>query len=219
MNTQPSIQLRYETPEDYRIVEELTREAFWNLYVPGCSEHFLLHRMRDVDAFIPELDLEASIDGKIVGNIVYSHAKLAADDGSEPEVITFGPVAVLPEYQCQGIGSALIIETLNRARELGYQAVLIYGNPDYYQRFGFFSAENFDIRTSDDMYATALLALELIPNALQDKPGRFLENAIFEMDEEEIRAFDGTFLPKPLEEGTPSQTAFLAMVTQRRPRA
>lgn len=219
MKQQTQLQIRNETPQDYRVVEELTREAFWNLYAPGCSEHFLLHRMRDAQAFIPELDLVASIDNKLVGNIVYTKALIVADDGSEHEVITFGPVAVLPEYQRQGIGSALINESLERAAKMDFIAVLIYGNPDYYKRFGFQAAENFDVRTSDNMYAAALLALELVPGALLKMPGRFCEDAVFEMAEEEVQAFDATFLPKPLEEGNESQTAFLAMVTQRRPRS
>jgi predicted N-acetyltransferase YhbS len=219
MTTILNFTLRKESAEDYRVVEELTREAFWNLYVPGCSEHYLLHRMRTSEAFIPELDLITELDGKLIGNIVYSKAKLVGDNDVDHEVLTFGPVSVLPEFQNKGVGSALINETLNRARELGHHAVLIYGNPDYYHRFGFHPAEKFDIRTADDMYAAALLALELIPGSLRDKSGRFFEDPVFEIDEAEVEAFDDGFPPKQKLEGTPSQLSFQSIASQRNPRA
>ncbi|MGB4594781.1 MAG: N-acetyltransferase [Anaerolineaceae bacterium] len=212
------INLRHELPEDYRTVEELTREAFWNLYVPGCSEHYLLHRMRDAQAFIPELDLVAEFDGKLIGNIVYCKARIVGDDGVDHDVLTFGPVSVLPEFQKKGVGSALINETLNQAKALGYKAVLIYGSPDYYQRFGFLPAEDFDIRTADDMVAAALQALELIPGGLRGKSGRFIEGATFEFDTAEVEPFDNTFPAKQKLEGTPSQQAFLSIASQRKPR-
>jgi predicted N-acetyltransferase YhbS len=211
--------LRNESPDDYRDVEELTRDAFWNLYVPGCSEHFLLHRMRVSEAFIPELGIVALIGDMIIGNIVYSRAKIVAENGVDYEVITFGPVSVLPEYQNRGVGSALINETLIRARKLGHQAVLIYGNPDNYHRFGFYPAEKFDIRTADDVYAAALQVLELIPGALRNKSGCFFEDAIFAFDEAEVELFDNGFSPKQKLEGTPSQLSFQSIASQRKPRA
>jgi len=213
------INLRYEAPDDYRAVEELTRDAFWNLYVPGCSEHYLLHRMRGSEAFIPELDLVALIGDKIIGNIVFTKAKIVDDAAVEHEVLTFGPVSVLPEFQNKGVGSALINETLVRARKLGHQAALIYDNPDYYQRFGFLPAINFDIRTADDMYAAALLALELLPDALRGKSGCFFDDAIFEIDEADVESFDESFPPKQKLESTPSQLSFQSIASQRKPRA
>jgi predicted N-acetyltransferase YhbS len=100
--------LRNETPSDHWIVENLTREAFWNQYAPACMEHYLLHILRDSDAFIPELDVVAEVDGKLVGNIVYTKAQVVGDNGESWDVISFGPIAVLPAYQGQGIGGRLI---------------------------------------------------------------------------------------------------------------
>ena len=102
-----TFRIRRETQEDYRRVEELTRRAFWNLYVPGCSEHYLAHILRDHADFIPELDLVAELEGSIIGNIMYTKASLTDEDGTEKPILTFGPISVLPEYQRQGCGKAL----------------------------------------------------------------------------------------------------------------
>ena len=118
--------IRNEKTKDYRIVEELTREAFWNLYVPGCSEHFILHNLRNNADFIKELDFVAEREGQIVGHIAYSRAKITDKQGMGKEVISFGPVSVLPEYQKQGIGRALISYTIGIAKEKGHQAISIY---------------------------------------------------------------------------------------------
>ncbi|SHI80251.1 Acetyltransferase (GNAT) family protein [Lutispora thermophila DSM 19022] len=100
--------LRNEMPSDYRVVEEMTREAFWNNHVPGCDEHYLIHMMRNCHSFIKELDFVAEIDGKVVGNIVYAKSKIMGDKSKYHDVITFGSVSVLPEYQGKGIGAMLI---------------------------------------------------------------------------------------------------------------
>lgn len=210
--------LRKETAIDYRIVEELTREAFWNQHVPGCSEHYLLHIMRSCDEFIKELDYVAEIDGKVVANIVYCTAKIKGDSGLYYDVITFGPVSVLPEYQGKGIGGMLINHTKAIAKELGYRAILIYGDPGYYSRLGFVEAEKYDIRTSDNMYAAALQALELYPGALADCTGRFYEGSAYEVDEKAAEEFDSTFCVKDKLTGLPSQERFLQLVKMRRPR-
>ncbi len=112
------IKLRNENSSDYKIVEELTREAFWNHYVPGCDEHYLMHIIRDSEAFIKELDFVAEADGKIIGNIVYTKAKIVADDGTSQEVLSFGPLSVLPEFQGKGIGGMLVEHTKTIAKEL-----------------------------------------------------------------------------------------------------
>ena len=174
-----NIIIRNEKENDYRTVEELTREAFWNLYVPGCNEHFILHNLRKSSDFIPELDFIAEKEGQIVGNIVYSRGIIKDQQGAEKEVICFGPVSVLPAFQKQGIGSALIIHTINLARAMGYPAIFIYGDPRYYSRFGFRCAEKYDIKTADDKFAVALLALELKQGVLNNMPGRFIESRCF----------------------------------------
>ena len=217
MNNQ-NVKLRNEVVSDYRTVEELTREAFWNHYVPGCDEHYLMHIIRDSEAFIKELDIVAEVDGKIVGNIVYTKATIAADDGTSHEVLSFGPLSVLPEYQGQGIGGMLIEHTKAIAKELGYKAILIYGDPAYYSKFGFAAAETFRIGTSDNMYAAALQALELLPEALSGASGCFHEDGVYATDETAAKDFDRGFPSKELEDGLPMQKRFAEMIRMRVPR-
>lgn len=208
MSNKIDIILRRERPEDYRAVEELTREAFWNHHVPGCDEHYLLHIMRDADCFIQELDVVAEAGGKIVGNIVYTKAIILDDNDKSHEVISFGPLSVLPQYQGSGIGSALIEFTKNAAKELGHKAILIYGDPLYYSRFGFIAAESFKIATADNMYMPALQALELVPGALSNIEGRFMEDEIYNVNELAAKAFDRDFAEKELRNDLPSQAKF-----------
>lgn len=211
-----SINLRYETPHDYRAVEELTREAFWNHNVPGCDEHYLLHIMRNLDSFIRELDFVAELDGSIVGNIVYTKSKIIGDNGECHDVITFGPISVTPEYQGYGVGRMLIEHTIGIAKEHGYRAVLIYGDPGYYSRFGFAEAEKYDIRTYDNMYAVPLQALELYQGALTDCSGRFIEDSVYEIDEKAARKFDRSFPAKEELKGLPSQERFNQLLNMKR---
>jgi putative acetyltransferase len=204
------VKIRRELPVEYRTVEELTREAFWNLYVPGCNEHFCLHIMRGHADFIPELDLVAEYAGKLVGNIVYARAGVITGAGRIHNVICFGPVSVLPAYQKQGIGGALIRCSLDKARALGFAAVFIYGDPRYYYRFGFRCAEKFEIANSEGKFAFALMALELIPGALRNISGRFIESASYQVDEEAFKKYESTFPPKE-KLATPSQAEFKIM--------
>lgn len=208
------VTLRNETIDDYQIVEELTREAFWNKYTPGCDEHYLAHIMRNSELFINELDFVAEMNGKIVGNILYMRTSITDGDQKHYPVITFGPVSVLPAYQNQGIGTRLIEHTLDLAREMGYGAVVIYGDPEYYKRFGFVPAEQYSIRNSEGYFAAALLALELRGGALSDKKGNFIEGDIFDIDEKKAEEFDKQFPPK--EKGhTPSQDRFEELAKQK----
>lgn len=213
-----NIKLRNETPLDYRSVEVLTREAFWNQHVPGCDEHYLLHKMRNSGSFIRELDFVAEIDRKLVGNIVYTKSRIIGDNGECYDVITFGPISVLPEYQGKGIGGMLIEHTKELAKKLGYRAVLIYGDPGYYNKFGFVEAENYDIRTSDNMYAVPLQALELYKGALLGCGGCFLEDSVFEIDETAAKEFDKGFPYKDRQSGLPTQERFIQLVNMRKPR-
>lgn len=207
--------LRIEAASDYRTVEELTREAFWNHHVPGCNEHYLLHIMRSAESFIHELDIVAEVNGKIVGNIVYTKAKIIDDNGTYHDVITFGPISVLPAFQGKGIGKLLIEHTMTFAKELSYKAILIYGDPDYYSRFGFTAAENYKIGTSDNMYAVPLQALELYSGALSNISGRFFEDEIYNIDEIVAKEFDKEFSKKELLSDLPSQIRFRELVGMR----
>lgn len=211
--------LRRETPPDYKTVENVTREAFWNHHGPGCEEHYLMHIMRDADAFIPELDFVAEVDGEIVGNIVYTKAKIVDDQEVPYEVLSFGPISVLPAYQGKGIGGELIEHTKWLAKEMGYKAILIYGDPEYYKKFGFVQAEQYDIRTPDNYYAVPLQACVLHPGALSNITGRFFEDETFHFDEEAVKEFDQAFPEKALEEGLPSQIRFGELVQMKKPRS
>ena len=127
--------LKEEETKDFFENENLTREAFWNVYKPGCDEHFILKLLRDRQSYIKELSLIAFLENKIIGSIVYS--KMFKEGKMLNEIICFGPISVLPELQKKGIGSLLINETMKKAASLGYKAVLITGNKNYYKKFGF----------------------------------------------------------------------------------
>ena len=187
--------LRLETPVDYRAVEELTREAFWinTDSNPFIDEHYLVHNLRENPCFIPELDFVAEIDGKLVGNVVYSRAKIITPDGIETEVLTFGPLSVLPEYQNKGIGQALMEHSIAEAKRLGHCAIVFHGHADYYPRFGFKRAFEYGLAHDYD----SCMAMELIPNALNIPGGKLHENPIFfNLPEDKVAAFDKTFSSK-----------------------
>lgn len=210
------IELRNERFSDYPETENVVREAFWNRYSPGCYEHYLIHIMRYSRAFVPQLDFVAVFDDKIVGNIVFLKSVIQADTGKEYEVLSLGPISVLPEYQNMGIGKRLIDHTRNLAKCMGFRAILLCGDPDYYLRRGFVPAETLGIRTVDDMYADALHVCELYENALSDARGRYIENPVYNIDESQAIEFDKKFEPKELVVGTPSQKRFDRIVAMRR---
>jgi len=189
------IELRLEQEEDYKAVENLTREAFWNKYVPGCNEHLLAHNLRKANAFIKELDFVALYDDKIVGNIMYAKATIENND-MEYTVLIFGPLSVLPEYQNKGIGGKLINHTVKLSREMGYKGIIIYGDPEYYKRFGFKESKEYKITNKDKKFPAALLVLELYPNALNGMEGMFDEGKAYEIDKNEAEEFDKKFAAK-----------------------
>jgi len=194
-------------------VEELTREAFWNLNVPGCNEHLLAHKLRDSPVFIPELDFVALMEHQIVGNIMFCRSIVKSDATLAYGVLTFGPVSVLPQFQRQGVGSALIRHSLRAAADLGHKVILIYGDPAYYHRFGFKSAKEHDIATREGKFMDALMAFELYPGVLQGISGRFFEDEVYHVDEEELVEFEKTF---PYKEKciTESQRRFQELASQ-----
>lgn len=206
--------IRNEEVSDYRNVEEMVREAFWNLYVPGCNEHFVLHNLRNSSDFIPELDFVAEKEDQIVGQIVYSRGIIKSAQGTKQEVISFGPLSVLPVFQKRGIGTALINHTINLAREMGFPAICIYGDPRYYSRFGFRCAEKYEIKTNDDKFAVALQVLELQRGVLKNMPGNFIESATYEINESEFTRYDASFAFKEKTE-TDSQREFRILASLR----
>ena len=189
------ITLRPETAQDYRTVEELTREAFWNLHSPGAEEHLLIHHLRNAAEFVPALDFVAVLNNEIVGNIVYAETKIIGSN-TEHTVLTFGPLSVLPACQNSGTGTALIEHTKKLAAGLGYRAILIYGDPEYYKRFGFRASKEFRITNGEGKYPAALLALELYPRALAGITGIFDEGEIYAVDAEELAEFEKGFAKK-----------------------
>jgi predicted N-acetyltransferase YhbS len=187
-----NIEIRNERETDYPETENITREAFWDVYKPGCDEHLVLHQLRLSKAFVPELDFVACDNGKVIGNIVYSKA-VVKDGDNESEVLCMGPLCVLPEYQNKGIGSLLLRTTLEKATSLGFRAVIIYGNPPYYHKFGFVSAEAFGIKTKEGLNFDAFMALELYKGALEGITGSFFEDKAFEIKEEELEKFESRY--------------------------
>ena len=187
------ISIRLEEEKDFRKVEFLTREAFWDLYRPGCCEHLIVQKIRNVPAFVKELSYIAEEEYSIVGSIIYSKAKVINDQTNEFEVLCMGPISVLPSYQRKGIGSLLMTHSLETAKELGFKAVIIFGNPDYYKRFGFINAENYNIKTSKGENFDAFMVLELVNGALNGISGKFYEDKVFEIEDKELELFEGEF--------------------------
>jgi predicted N-acetyltransferase YhbS len=159
--------------------EYMTKKAFWNLHVPGCNEHYLVHILRANDDYIPELSRVAEVDGKIVGTIMYSKAYVM-DGEKRTDVITFGPLCIDPEYQKRGIGGELLEKTMQLAREQGYRAIIIFGEPEYYPRHGFKTCDHFKITTKDGKNFNAFMGIELIPGGLDGVKGKFYESKVFD---------------------------------------
>ncbi len=188
--------IRSEMASDYRKVEEITREAFWNLYAPGCNEHYLVHVMRHHPDFIPNLDFVALVNEEIVGNIMYMKSSLVKENGDTLDTITFGPVSVLPVYQKRGIGAALIQCSLKKAIAENHNAVIIYGHPHNYCKHGFKSSRDFNVSTIEGKYPSGLLVLELKKDVLKDHSWKFIESEAYSLKDEEVEAFDATFEPR-----------------------
>lgn len=188
-----NVSIRLEEENDYRKVEFITREAFWNVYKPGCDEHLIVHKIRKVPAFIKELCFVACVDDEIVGNIIYSRAKVINDSIKEFEVLCMGPIGVLPFFQGQGIGSLLMNHSIEKAKELGYKAIIIFGNPNYYHRFGFTNAKEYGIQTSSGESFEAFMALELYDGGLNGISGKYYEDEVFEIEKDELEIFEKEF--------------------------
>ncbi len=204
-----NLTIRLETTRDYRTIENITREAFWNVYKPGCDEHYFAHMMRSHEDFIPELSFVLEKDGEIIGSIMYTKSWLESEDGERKTILSFGPICVLPEYQRQGGGKLLMKHSFARAVELGYEAVVIFGNPANYVGSGFVSCKRKNVSLGEDIFPTALLVRELIPDALGGKKWRYIESSAAECcaDIAAVAAFDAEFPPKE-KAWRPSQEEF-----------
>ncbi len=191
--------IRPEGQADHRAVENLVREAFWNVYRPGCSEHYVLHVLRDDPAYVRELDLVMEQDGRLIGQNMFMRTVIEADDGRVIPVLTMGPIGITPERKRQGFGKALLDDSLEKAAALGFGAVLFEGNIDFYGKSGFAYARSFGIRYhdlpegADDSF---FLCRELIPGYLDGVTGVYQTPRGYYVDDADVEAFDKSFPPK-----------------------
>ena len=201
------IVIRNEEEKDYRRVEEITRKAFWNLYVPGCNEHYLVHVIRSHIDFLPELDFVIEVDDQIIGNIMYTKAKLIDEAGEEKEILTFGPVCILPEYQRRGYGKTLMEHSFEQAIAMGYDVIVIFGNPNNYVSSGFKSCKKFNIGLENETYPSAMMCKELRPNVLDGRKWVYHDSPVMDIDQQEAERFDAG-LEKMEKKVEPSQEEF-----------
>ncbi len=191
--------IRPEKEEDYREVENLVRESFWNVYRPGCSEHFVIHVLRDDPAFVKELDLVMEQEGRLIGQNMFMRTVINADDGRTIPVLTMGPICITPERKRQGYGKKLLDHSLEKAAAMGFGAVLFEGNISFYGKSGFDYARNFGIRYhdlpegADDSF---FLCKELIPGYLNDVTGVYQTPQGYYVNDADVEEFDKAFPPK-----------------------
>lgn len=197
--SEKNITIRPETKSDDRAVENLTREAFWNVYRPGCMEHYVLHCFRTDPAFVPELDLVMELDGTLIGHIMYARSEIACSDGRALPIMTLGPISLAPEYKRQGYGKCLLDYSMEKAKEMGAGALAITGNILFYGKSGFVPAKSKGIRYADDPDASYLLIKELTPGFLSGISGTYKDPEgyfVCERDPDGFAQFEATFPEK-----------------------
>ena len=198
MNTN-DCSIRLEQKEDYGKVENLVRESFWNVYRPGCSEHFVIHVLRDDPAFVKDLDFVMEQDGELIGQNMFMRTVINADDGRVIPVLTMGPICITPALKRQGYGKKLLDYSLEKATAMGFGAVLFEGNIGFYGKSGFDYARNFGIRYhdlpegADDSF---FLCRELIPGYLDDVTGVYQTPQGYYVADADVEEFDKAFPPK-----------------------
>ena len=191
--------IRPETPADYNTVENLVRESFWNVYKPGCSEHYVIHVLRDDPAFVKELDFVMEKDGTLIGQNMFMKTVIETDDESVCNVLTMGPICITPELKRKGYGKALLEYSLEKATDLGYGAVLFEGNIGFYGKSGFTYAREFGIRyhdLSEGADDSFFLCKELQPGYLDGITGVYQTPQGYYVKDEDVEAFDKAFVPK-----------------------
>ncbi len=191
--------IRLENKEDYRVVEMLIREAFWNVYRPGCSEHYVMHVLRNDPAFIRELDFVMEQDGRIIGQNMFMKTVIQSDDGRKIPVLTMGPICITPELKRHGYGKILLDYSLQKAAEMGFGAVLFEGNIDFYGKSGFDYSSKFGIRYHDlpeNADASFFLCKELVSGYLDNVTGIYLTPPGYYVDDADVEKFDRDFPPK-----------------------
>jgi len=207
MNKNNYCQIRLETAEDYRKVENLIRESFWNVYRPGCSEHYVIHVLREDPAFVNELDFVMEQNGILIGQNMFMRTVINADDGRDIPVLTMGPICITPNLKRKGYGLKLLDYSLKKAAELGYGAVLFEGDIGFYGKCGFNYASTFSIRYHDlpeGEDASFFLCKELIPGYLDGITGVYQTPKGYYVDDAEVEEFDKSF-PKKVKKKLPGQ--------------
>ena len=194
-----NIVIRSEEKGEYRKVENLVRESFWNVYRPGCMEHYVLHQLRKDAAVVPELDLVMERDGELIGQNMFMRAWIAADDGSKIPIMTMGPICIAPQWKRKGYGKILLDYSLEKAKELGCGALCFEGNIDFYGKSGFREASEFGIRyhgLPEGEDASFFLCKELIPGYLDEVTGEYTTPEGYLVDETAVEEFDRQFPTK-----------------------
>lgn len=188
--------IRLEKKEDHKAVESLIRESFWNVYRPGCSEHYVIHVLRDDPAFVKELDFVMELDGRIIGQNMFMRTVVEADDGRVIPVLTMGPICIAPEEKRKGYGKMLLDYSLEKAAGLGFDAVLFEGNIEFYGKSGFDCASKFGIRYNDlpdDADASFFLCKELKEGFFDGISGTYRTPVGYYVDDLDVEEFDKSF--------------------------
>ena len=191
--------IRLEKTEEHRETEALVREAFWNVYRPGCLEHYVLNQLRNDKEFVPELNFVMEKDGRLIGQNMFMRAAIKADDGSDLPIMTMGPICISPELQGQGYGKILLDYSLEKAAELGCGALCFEGNINFYGKSGFTYASEFGIRyhgLPEGADASFFLCKELKKGYLDGISGEYTPPKGYFVDEAEAEEFDKQFSPK-----------------------
>lgn len=194
-----NIVIRLEKKEERREVENLVRESFWNVYRPGCLEHFVLHELRNDADFVPQLDLVMLLDGRIIGQNVFVRAAIKSDSGEDLSIMTMGPICIAPEFKRQGYGKILLDYSLERAKEMGCGAVCFEGSIGFYGKSGFTYASEFGIRyhgLPEGADQSFFLCKELAAGYLNGVTGEYSTPAGYFVDEAAAEEFDKRFPPK-----------------------
>ncbi len=191
-----NITIRPTQIDEYGFTENLTREAFWNVYRPGCLEHYLLRCIRSCGDYMPELDLVLERNGTIIGHIIYVRAEIEIDSGDKLPIMTFGPISIDPQYKRQGYGTMLLRQSMEIARRLGTGALAITGNIDFYGNSSFFVGKSSGIRYRDDPDADYFLVAELKKGFLDGVSGAFSEPPCYNVDPADAEEYDKSFPPK-----------------------
>ena len=188
--------IRLERKEEYRETERLVRESFWNVYRPGCLEHYVLNQLRNDHAFVPELDFVMEKDGQLIGQNIFVRANIKADSGRDIPILTMGPICIAPEFKRQGYGKILLDYSLGKAAELGFGAVCFEGNINFYGKSGFTFAREFGIRyhgLPEDADSSFFLCKELTSEYLNGITGEYATPQGYFVNESEAEEFDKSF--------------------------